>query len=492
MAASKDSCTHCFVGLVTLRPVRRVVAWISRLGWNSINSVKTCASASSACLVGSVWSPLDSGCGFVWFVERIWYGPRWNSLKDTPKKRGRKPIVCVAGLASSALDIKKTEGCIPGCPPLIPRRQLTYCSITALSTEPLLTLRNLKLRLVDGALKGGRRVKCTESMPDLDVKPVPGSAGLCSLNPGETVPISVWGGLIHGVEDKLNVHAFNYDWRRWGDLVYAEQMVENFRRVVEDSIEESRIKKGFRSTGHKAAVVGHSMGAPVSLYCLSMLGKSWVKKHIDEVILVAPAHMGSPSMLPSFAFGPVGAVESMIPSPVFLKHLVGDISATWACMLAEMPMPVGGISPWPEDYQFAVTPTTSYKLADMEKFLQDVAKCSKGSRDFGPAIFPGVLELSSKMQAPPVPTQIILGTDTDTVAQVEYESDDLSRPPKVKSTELGDGTIVASAIKRVAESWIHGGAQITLHEVTGQVSHKNLISCDFTVGVVSKLATAKS
>ena len=46
----------------------------------------------------------------------------------------------------------------------------------------------------------------------------------------------------------------------------------------------------------------------------------------SQVILVAPAHTGSPRMLPSFAHGPVGATaHQFFPLPDGLKHGISGL-----------------------------------------------------------------------------------------------------------------------------------------------------------------------
>jgi len=376
-------------------------------------------------------------------------------------------VVCVAGLASSTLEAKYGA---------LGLYHVTYCSISALATYPVETLQGLKLRLTKGNLRDGREVTSTASMSGVRVRPVRGTAGISSLNPGEKIPVAVWKELIDALSGKMNLHAVNYDWRRWGDLLYAEELATNFRKTIEASI-----SKG----AGKAVIVAHSMGAPVVLYCLSAQGDRWVENHVDQVILVAPAHMGSPCMLPSFAVGPINTTaESMIPAH-FLEHQIGDICSTWACMIAEMPVHVGGIAPWPSDYAFAFTPARQYGLADVGQFLEDVAR-HNGQREFGPALFPGVQELASKMRAPPVPAHIIYSDARDTIAQVEYETSDVSLRPRIKSKEPGDGTIVAASITRVAKQWVEAGAQVVLHKAPGDISHKDLIACDFTIDLIHK------
>jgi len=409
----------------------------------------------------------------------------WNSFRDCPKKAGNEAVVCVAGLASGALATKYS---------MLGQYQISYCAMTALSQSTMQTLSGLKLVLTEGRLRDGRKVPCTRSRDGIDVRPVQGTAGISTLNPGEKIPIPVWKGLMDPIQDLVNFHAFNYDWRRWGDRVYAEQLVSEFRETVEESVSPNQ-EDGWgagqlfgsdsdsdeSNDEKKATVVAHSMGASVVLYCLSVLGDDWVKRYVSQVILVAPAHMGSPSMLPSYAYGPVGTTaDSMIPAPAFVGDRMGNVCARWACMIAEMPVQVGEASPWPADYPLAFTPERTYTLADMGQFLKDVAK-HKTKRDFGPALFPGVREIASKMKAPAVPTRILYSDATDTIAQVEYDSADVSAPAKVRTNEPGDGTIIASSIERVAQHWMQSGAEVTLHKVPGGISHKDLIACDFTV-----------
>mmetsp|Transcript_71257 Transcript_71257/g.201991 ORF Transcript_71257/g.201991 Transcript_71257/m.201991 type:complete len:419 (+) Transcript_71257:88-1344(+) len=405
-------------------------------------------------------------------------GPPWNSFQDAPKAAGCEPIVCVAGLASSTLEQHS-----PSCWDFLGTKnyEVTYCSIKKLSTHPVKTLEGLKLRLVDGELKDGTPVKCTACVEGCEQRPVAGTAGLSTLNPGEPVPVAVWKALVDALSPTLNVHAFNYDWRRWGDQVYAEQMVAMFRTTVAASV----------STGRpRTSVIAHSMGAPVVLYCLAALGAEWTQAHVKHVILVGPAHMGSLAMLPSFAHGPVGSTHTFIPAAPFLEHKLGDLCATWAGMVAEMPTAVGGIQPWPADQVLASTPSRNYCLSDMGQFLTDVAACT-AAREFGPALWPGFQKLAAAMKAPPVPTHIVFSSKNDTMAQLSYSSSDLGSVPDVKSYQPGDGTITAASIRAVAEGWRRQGAAVTLHEHPEAVSHKDLIACEFTQKLVRELSTER-
>jgi len=299
------------------------------------------------------------------------------------------------------------------------------------------------------------------------------------LNPGEVVPVSVWDGFIDDLEGTFNCHAFNYDWRRWGDSVYAEHLVDLFKAKIEQSLKEDC------HSGKKAAVVGHSMGAPIILYCLSILGKKWQQAHLDRVILVAPAHTGSPSMIPSFGHAPFLAQETALIPGKLGEQMIGDIAATWACMIAEMPTKVGGVAPYSKDHVFARTPQKEYRLSDMGAFLNDLAHQVR-SRESGPALWPGFERIASSMRAPEVPTLIVYSSGLDTPCQFEYAVDELDSRARCVETCPGDGTITTESIVVVADAWKAAGHQVELVEAPGAIDHKSLIADDFTAAFVER------
>jgi len=405
----------------------------------------------------------------------LWTGPSYNSRQESAKKQGQKTVVCVAGLASSALERKKPKSLIRR-----ERYEVSYCSIDALALNAPGVLGSLKLRLVDGTLKDGTKVKSTASLEGIEMRPVEGTAGIRTLNPGEVVPVSVWDHFIDDNTGVYNCHAFNYDWRRWGDLAFAEEVVEGFQRKVEASIASDR------HPCKRATVVGHSMGASVILYCLSVLGDRWTEEHIDHVVFVAPGFTGSPSMMPSFAHAPFLATAAWLPAHLG-EHSLGDMAATWACMLAEMPTPVGRVQPWPADYVFASTPERQYGLADIGQFLEDAAACTSG-REFGPALWPGVQRMNAAMRAPAAHTCIIYSSGHDTPAQFRYQRQgELGAAASISGTEPGDGTITSGSVVAVARAWRAEGRRVDLVECPGAVDHKALINSDFTIAVVGKI-----
>uniref|UniRef100_A0A7S2CWA1 C2 domain-containing protein n=1 Tax=Alexandrium andersonii TaxID=327968 RepID=A0A7S2CWA1_9DINO len=360
------------------------------------------------------------------------------------------------------------------------RTYVGWCRVKELVKNPGKVLKSLQLKVVDGTLKDGTRVKSTVSEQDgLSVSPVPGLDGIKSLSPPGSIQIPVWGPLVEQLEGDFKWHAFNYDWRRWGDEKFAEEMVDKFRDDVEKAI------KLDNHPSKKANLIGHSMGTTVIMYILSVIGDKWVKDHIDNVILVAPAHMGAPSMVSSYAHCPFVDTQSWIPVPGIFDQTLGDLTATWACMIAEMPVLVGGVDPFPKDHVFAKTPERDYKLADIGQFLTDLAAC-KQHRETGPTLWSGVQRLASKVKPPLVPTTVIYGAGIDTPAQVTYHDGNLGKAPELTQSLPGDGTIVASSVEVVSEAWQRKGAKVKLikEPLAEKTSHKGLICSPFTASMI--------
>mmetsp|Transcript_39293 Transcript_39293/g.92487 ORF Transcript_39293/g.92487 Transcript_39293/m.92487 type:complete len:602 (-) Transcript_39293:174-1979(-) len=400
--------------------------------------------------------------------------PPFNSFRDARKIHGRKTVICVAGLACNALENYQESGC------WLARYKVSYCSVRSLALNPKTTCDGLRLQIVDGTMKDGTKVKSTISANGMKIRPVNGTAGIRTLNPGELIPVKVWYDLIDEAEDKINLHACNYDWRRWGDPVYVEETVQHFKDFVVHNVQADD------ATNSKASVICHSMGAMVALYCMSVLGDDWCKNHIDQVILVGPAHMGSPIMLPSFAHGPFGCTKGdFFPVPPPIMEQLGSLCSSWVAMVAEIPGVVGESNPWPEDYVMAYTTSKQYRLADMGEFLKDLAACVP-DREMGDVFWPYIEAMKKKIKRPAVLTRIIYSDSLDTPAQFEY-GDDLTAPPKVSKYEPGDDTITSASIENLAKDWQDQGTPVTLIRAPGYIHHKDLIQCPFTVGILPQL-----
>eukprot|EP00929_Paragymnodinium_shiwhaense_P043027 TRINITY_DN22177_c0_g1_i3.p1 TRINITY_DN22177_c0_g1~~TRINITY_DN22177_c0_g1_i3.p1 ORF type:complete len:899 (+),score=189.80 TRINITY_DN22177_c0_g1_i3:385-3081(+) len=386
-----------------------------------------------------------------------------------------KAVVCMAGLASTALEVRKGGG----------SWKVAYCSICSILRGPRTLLERLKLRQVEGTLKDGSSVVSTANLEGVEVRPFEGSRGIQTLNPGEYVPIAVWEDLLQVLEERYNVFCLNYDWRRWGDPVFAEQLVDKFKEQFEDIYNEN---------GTPTAIIAHSMGCFVALYCMSELGEEWTKKYVDQLIMVGPAPCGCPKMMACWTAGVItpaeGDTSSSFPGSSYLEPLdsrLAGTTSTWPAMLAEMPSCVSGVALWPSDYPIATTPEKTYNIGNIKEFIEDVAAAVPG-RDFGPAFWPAIEQMQEKMKTPVVDVRIIYGANIDTIAQLEYPSANLSEMPKVKTFEGGDGTILASCIEALAEGWkAEGLANVSTYKGPEEVDHQHLISCPFTQELIPKL-----
>lgn len=162
-------------------------------------------------------------------------------------------------------------------------------------------------------------------------------------------------------------------------------------------------------------------------------------------------------------------------------------------MIGELPMAVGNVQPWPQDYPFVFTPSRQYTVADVGQYLSDLAS-QNSRRRIGPALWPGVQKLASKMHMPSVQTHVIYSSDTDTISQVTYTTDDFSTEPEQTTYVPGDGDISAASTEAVVAAWNDQGqpAKVQLHKCNQSVSHKDHISCDFTLELVEKLLAERS
>lgn len=154
-------------------------------------------------------------------------------------------------------------------------------------------------------------------------------------------------------------------------------------------------------------------------------------------------------------------------------------------MPADMPMPVGGISPYSSDHVFAKTPEKSYTLADLGQFLEDAATLS--GRASAAKLWPGIQEIYAKIKAPVVSTHVIYGNQVETIASVTYASANVTEPCVDSTKEMGDGTITASALEAVSAAWIAQGADIKMFKCPMKVNHKNLIVAGSTIEYMRNL-----
>ena len=204
-------------------------------------------------------------------------------VEEAVQERGVKCVALVHGLASCALTSKPPTGvanflcdnCSGGGV-----EHLVYVSIRELVQRPQIVL-TLGLEWESTFSQDGiETMKTSDGYENANVSPVEGLAGIRSLNPGREsnmAPINLWHELIEHLTD-FNLIALNYDWRRWGDLIYIEDYRESFRSKVERAVRISR---------QPLTMVGHSLGAQVITYMLGFFGPEWTAAHISDTWLIS-------------------------------------------------------------------------------------------------------------------------------------------------------------------------------------------------------------
>jgi len=393
--------------------------------------------------------------------------------------------------------------------------RLVYVSIKELARRPHI-IKTLALHHEPATWRGIETVKTSSGYEGIHVQPVEGLDGIKSLNPGEAMPVYLWHALIKQLGQDYNLAAFNYDWRRWGDLFYVEEVLGEFRLNVEDAYEKS---------GQKVVLVGHSMGAQVCTYCLGALGKAWTQTYVDDLVLVGPAPMGSPSMFAAYANGPSSiAHSSAIPVAEFYESKLGDVTSTWSCMISELPVPVGDVDTFKGSQPFATTPSKLYYAADVGEFLQDLAAChEKDEKDpaalrarsesahgkvrgwleeqgfvntkklwkpgyqTAPRHYAGVAHMAKSMTAPACRTHFVYSNRVKTLTSVDFPSEDLRQKATLAQFEPGDDTVTAASIQKLADAWREAGTDVCMHKCPGAVHHKELISCKFTLQLLQNV-----
>jgi len=386
----------------------------------------------------------------------------------------KRSVLLVPGMCSNALEVGGGKGS---------KHHVAYINIKKIVQEGPKLFHDLELKPVDGRLKNGEAVKTVAPKTDgISVRPVQGLEGCAFLDPHEAVPlIKLWAPLIRSFKSKYNLSVLNYDWRKWGDPVHAEEILENFRELLE------------RETG-PYGIIAHSMGAQVVLWCLAQLGEEWTKKHVTKLIFCGPAIAGTPVMFPCYANGPNGnAVEGMfLKYPMeHLDEKLRSITSSFPCMMAEMPTNIGKVQAYPDDQVFATTPTKEYTVKNIDHFFSHASKWGTEQSHWQVAkeLWAGWQKMVGTIGPPAVPMHIIYSKSCKTLSQVRYTSEDLMKQPKLEKYEGGDATVSGAPLEALARGWTELGSQVQLHLTpeADKVNHEGCIQCKFTLELLPRL-----
>lgn len=253
---------------------------------------------------------------------------------------GVKTVILIHGLASCALRGKTSgsAGFLCDYCDLDADERLLYVSIQELAKRPHI-VKSLALNWEPAAARhedgneGQRTFKTAAGYENAKVYPVEGLDGIRTLNPGiesEVAPVYLWHNVIEHLSE-YNLLAFNYDWRRWGDVIYIARLVPKFKEQLELAVKVSR---------QPTVVVAHSLGAQVITYMMGLLGPEWTEAHISDVVLVGPATIG---FALSLCWVRTITHSSVVPVANFMEIRLRDVASTWPGMLAVMPTPLNGL-----------------------------------------------------------------------------------------------------------------------------------------------------
>jgi len=398
---------------------------------------------------------------------------------------GQKSLVFLHGVMCCALQAKVGPNTCIGCSALLhgPGWENTFFSAEELVAGVPRFRNVLKLRKTRAKRTDGSEVVSTCDQEGVQIRPYPGIAGIATLNPGEDpLEIPVFKVLIRNLAPNYRLQAASYDWRRWGDVVFMEKTAEDFKRTIE---------REFKLTGRSVAIIAHSMGGNVAVYCMNTLGDDWCRKHVSDVILVAPSLAGSCSMLYGFANAPLSAALGT-NFPDFVDNFVADCATTFPVGASLLPTQVGQVQAHDVDHKFVVTPDRTYGVEDMGQFVADME--SQWPERVHTAEFWPHIEAEARRIAPlAAPTHIVYMDHVDTPCQITYESSDLRRDPVVSQRAPGDGTLIVGPLKALAAAWGRAGkAPVAMHRlpgdvIAGGVNHGHMIMQEWLVQLIEDL-----
>lgn len=447
----------------------------------------------------------------------------WEEHQDTNKdlhelEDGVKTVILIHGLASCALRGKTSgsAGFLCDYCDLDADERLLYVSIQELAKRPHI-VKSLALNWEPAAARhedgneGQRTFKTAAGYENAKVYPVEGLDGIRTLNPGiesEVAPVYLWHNVIEHLSE-YNLLAFNYDWRRWGDVIYIARLVPKFKEQLELAVKVSR---------QPTVVVAHSLGAQVITYMMGLLGPEWTEAHISDVVLVGPATMGLPSVFAGYANGPSTITHSsVVPVANFMEIRLRDVASTWPGMLAVMPTPLNGLDTF-SGQKMATSPRRSYSGMDSVAFLEDLANCDeKEGKHWLLDETRGIHETSRRwledhdilsvkriwkvqfqnaavmrrafethvvpyLRPPNCRVHVVYAASMDTLFEQKFQENLFFKASFGKFVP-GDDTITAGSVDRMCEAWKKAGCHVVKHHA-GKFHHKELITCPFTMKVL--------
>eukprot|EP00929_Paragymnodinium_shiwhaense_P101257 TRINITY_DN6420_c0_g2_i1.p1 TRINITY_DN6420_c0_g2~~TRINITY_DN6420_c0_g2_i1.p1 ORF type:complete len:646 (-),score=106.83 TRINITY_DN6420_c0_g2_i1:68-2005(-) len=237
-----------------------------------------------------------------------WEGLQPASQPGAPSAK-KHPVVFIPGITSCALEVWKPLPCF-GDSWFRKRIWTDFSMAEAILKNWTCWLDHIKLDPVTGDDLEGRRVRSGRGLHSADY-----FIGHFHLWAKMIENLAVLG---YNEEDML---LECYDWRLAFPILekrdrYFTQMKLNIERSI------------FINDGHKAVILGHSMGGNVGLYFLKWVDATypgWVDKHVHAFVNIGGAILGALDPLAAFVSGEMQSTAAMGPMGSYLEAL----ALTW-------------------------------------------------------------------------------------------------------------------------------------------------------------------
>jgi len=367
--------------------------------------------------------------------------------------------------------------------------RITWASLKEVSAHlhrfrNVLVLRNTKGRLESRAAIEcyGSEVPSTADIEGVQVRPYPGLDGIAYLNPGEAVQIEVWKSVIQALAPDFRLVAPNYDWRRWGDLVFMERYVKEFCGVIEATAKE---------TGQRVSVIAHSMGTSVVTHCLSELGDNWTRKYVSKVVFIGSVVTGCVKGMSAYAHNPASLMSGLGDLlPQRFEDIARKCIVTSPAMLTLMPLRVGESFMLPLDHPVVTTPSFNLTADQTKEYVDNLAANLPAGRVPTAEFYPFVEKVWRKLRPPAVTTHLIYGKNTQTIDQISFKTDDFSDMPEVTKWAAGDGTVTFASQEALAGAWKQeSSADVHVHIAPEGINdeHLSIMSSEWLLHLLPSL-----
>ncbi|CAE7437919.1 unnamed protein product [Symbiodinium natans] len=444
-------------------------------------------------------------------------GASSSSVDHHDLEKGKRVVVLVHGLASCALEAITEKGhehfWCDHCDAEEEHKRLVYVSIQEIVKRPQV-VKTLALSLENDSVQGTKCVSSKCGYSGMNVQPVEGLSGIRTLNPGvesDITPILLWHNIIEHLSPDYNCLAYNYDWRRWGDVRYVQECETRFKQTIEHAVKVAK--------GQPVVIVGHSLGAQVVNYMLSYFGPMWTEANVSDAVLVGPANMGSPCALAAYANGPSTVTHtSVIPVADVLEAALRDVASTWPGIISVLPNRLGTLD------VFDVKPLVlrkggrKYFVGDVESFLSDLWACENEDitglysgdismheyvrhflEEYGlvdtkrewVAGFDKAARMRKAFEKKVVTNlkaprgcrvHVVYSMDIPTLSQMTFQNN-LWEKADFSVWDSGDDTILASSVDKMCEAWRAEGVHVRKYHAP-KIHHKEIISCPYMMKVM--------